>query len=82
MYRPIERRLFKKYWKRKRRARFCLALGEMNFSEKKYLNIIFFVEKINFCPTLTIIFPIFGESEKGESNIIKKVSLGVFKELK
>ena len=38
------------------------------------------IEKIHFYPALTLIFPIFGESEKDESNIFKKVILGTFKE--
>ena len=37
------------------------------------------VEKIHFYPTLSLIFPIFGESEKCELNIFKKAIVCAFK---
>ena len=36
---------------------------------------------VSFCPTLTLILPIFGELIKSKLHILKKVSVSTFKEI-
>ena len=52
----------------------CISVGKYTRKQGTYK-----VEKIHFFPTLSLIFPIFGESEKCKLNIFKEVILCTFK---
>ena len=75
----VKSRLFKKYLKiRKSQARFCLSLGWLNISKKKFENydsVGAGAHKVVFGPTLTLVFLIFGKCEIGKLHIFKKSSL-------
>ena len=62
----VKSRLFKKYLKRRKlRARFCLSLGWLNISEKKYIENYISVgagahkvgKVVSFCPNFDPNFP-------------------------
>ena len=82
------KRLFKKYLKRRKLlVRFRLSLSWLHISEKniKYCNCVgagpHKVGKVfSFWPNFALIFPIFGEREKGKFYILKKVGLSTLKE--
>ena len=79
----VKSRLFKKYLKRRKSA--TLNLKWLHFSANKSLKTALLLahefkyeEYLGFGPTLTLIFPTFGECVKGSLYILKKVGLSTF----
>ena len=75
----VKNRLFKKYLKtRKSRSRFCFPFVDYISVETNNLKLEFCWcrssksrKNISFCPTLILIFLVFGEREKGKLNFEK-----------
>ena len=60
-----------------------MLIVTFNFTMLHYSNVVVLKQQKEavFFPTLTFIFPIFGEGEKGKSHIFKKDSFSTFKEV-